>query len=343
VSRSEPATPRRRREARQRGQVATSSDLTAAAAICSGLAALAATGDAAARTLAVGIRHGLASAAGDAVPPWAALLRCLDLVVRAAGPPCAAAALGAAIAGGLQTGGLFSLAAARPRAERLGPARGLRRLASAHRAVDLGLAVMKAASIAWAGWELLRRAAPLVSTSPALTPRGLLPALAAFALHTTFALCVALALFGVLDLALARGRLQRELRMTRDEVLRERRDEEGDPRHRGERRRLHRAIATAGPVRLATCVVVNPSHVAVALRHDRGSEDPPVVLAKGRGERAAHLRAEARRSGVPIVRDVALARALDRLTEVGDAIPEELYQAAAAVLVHVHARQGEGP
>ena len=343
MSRSEPATPRRRREARLRGEVATSPDLTGAAALCAGLAALAATGEAAARTLAVGLRHGLAVAADGTVPPWTAVLRCLYLIARSAGPPCTAAALGAAIAGGLQTGGLFSLAAVRPRAERLDPARGLRRLASVRRAADVGLAAMKAAFLAWAGWELLRRAAPLVSTSPALAARGLLPALAGFALHTAFALCAVLALFGALDLAMARGHHERALRMTRDEVLRERRDEEGDPRHRGERRRLHRAIASADPVRLATCVVVNPSHVAVALRHDRGSDDPPVVLAKGRGPLAARLRAEARRAGVPMVRDVALARALDRLAEVGEAIPEELYQAAAAVLVHVHAMRGESP
>jgi type III secretion protein U len=120
-------------------------------------------------------------------------------------------------------------------------------------------------------------------------------------------------------------------------VVRERRDEEGDPRHRAERRRLQRALAGAGPVRRAACVVVNPTHVAVALEHARGSDEAPVVLAKGLGEAAARLRAEARRAGVPIVRDVALARALYRLAEVGDAIPEELYDAAAAVLVHVHA------
>jgi type III secretion protein U len=119
-------------------------------------------------------------------------------------------------------------------------------------------------------------------------------------------------------------------------VARERREDEGDPRHKAERRRWHRAFAGAGPVRRATCVIVNPTRIAVALAHARGSDDPPLVLAKGAGEAAARLRAEARRAGVPIVRDVALARALYRLSEVGDAIPEELYEAAATVLVHVY-------
>ena len=99
----------------------------------------------------------------------------------------------------------------------------------------------------------------------------------------------------------------------------------------------------AAPLRRATCLVVNPTHVAVALQHAPASDDAPVVLAKALGDAAAVLRREARRLGVPVVRDVALARALFRLAEVGEEIPEELYQAAAAVLVHVHQLQGALP
>jgi flagellar biosynthesis protein FlhB len=89
-------------------------------------------------------------------------------------------------------------------------------------------------------------------------------------------------------------------------------------------------------------VVVNPSHLAVAIRHDRGSPGAPRVVAKGAGRAAAVLRSAARRSGVPIVRDVPLAHALHRLAEVGDEIPEELYDAAAALLVHLHGPRAEG-
>jgi flagellar biosynthesis protein FlhB len=82
--------------------------------------------------------------------------------------------------------------------------------------------------------------------------------------------------------------------------------------------------------------VVNPTPVAVALLHRRGSGEAPRVLAKGTGAAAARLRSQARRAGVPVVRDPPLARALHRLAEVGDEIPEELYDAAAAVLAHLH-------
>ena len=131
--------------------------------------------------------------------------------------------------------------------------------------------------------------------------------------------------------------------MTRDEVRREQREDEGDPGHRAERRRLHRALLGAGPVSRATVVVVNPTHVAVALRHDPAGEDAPRVVAKGTGLAAARIRSAARRAAVPIVRDVPLARALFRLGEVGEEIPAELYDAAAAVLVHVYGLGGERP
>jgi type III secretion protein U len=127
--------------------------------------------------------------------------------------------------------------------------------------------------------------------------------------------------------------------MTREEVRRESRETEGDPQHRGERRRLHRALLEAGPVSRATVVVVNPTHVAVALLHRRGLDEPPRLLAKGTGESAARIRSAARRAGVPIVRDVPLARALYRLAEAGEEIPPELYDAAAGVLLHVYGRE----
>jgi flagellar biosynthesis protein FlhB len=127
--------------------------------------------------------------------------------------------------------------------------------------------------------------------------------------------------------------------MTRDEVRREAREENGDPQHRAERRRLHHALVEAGPVSKATVVIVNPTHVAVALLHRQDHDEAPRVLAKGTGEGAARIRSAARRAGVPIVRDVALARALFRLAEAGEEIPVELYEAAAAVLVHVYGRE----
>jgi type III secretion protein U len=339
-ARTEQATPRRLREARRRGEVAVSRELCGAAALMSGLAVLAATGPALAAELARLVRGALAEAVSPAAPTQAAaLLHASAALARAALPPCAAAGLGGLAAGLFQTGGLFTLEAIRPRLERLDPARGLGRLFSGARLASLALGLSKASfALAAAAW--LGRAAlwPALGSSR-LAAAPLLRVGAAIALRLALGLGALLALLGLVELLAARRRQRRALMMTRAEVQRERRDDEGDPRLVAERRRLGRALAAA-PLRRAACLVVNPTHVAVALQHAPASDEAPVVLAKGLGQAAAALRREARRLGVPVVRDVALARALFRLADVGEEIPEELYHAAAAVLLHVHRLQG---
>jgi type III secretion protein U len=255
-------------------------------------------------------------------------------VLRLSAPPLLAALVAALAVGLLQTGGLLSAAPLAPKLERLNPARGLGRLLSAERLTTVGISVLKAAlvvALAAASWG------PATAALSQL-PRAVAPERAIGALLWPLAgrLGALLLGFGALDLLLARWRHQRRLRMSRDELRRELREQEGDPALRAERRRAHRALAEAAPLARATCLVVNPTHVAVALHHQRGSGEAPRVLAKGTGAAAARLRAQARRAAIPIVHDPPLARALHRLAEVGDEIPEELYDAAAAVLAHLH-------
>jgi type III secretion protein U len=251
--------------------------------------------------------------------------------------PAAACALAAgALAGVLQSGFAFAPGALRPRLDRVDPLRGLRRLASPSQLTALALALAKACVLVAIAWGWLRERAPTLAALPALDAARALAA-APFVAGLAARLALAFLAFGALDLGLAWRRRRAALRMTRDEVRREHREQEGDPAHRAERRRVHRALLDAGPVARATVVVVNPTHLAVALRHDRSGDEAPRVLAKGAGLAAARIRSAARRAGVPIVRDVPLARALHRLAEVGDEIPEELYEAAAAILAYLYA------
>jgi type III secretion protein U len=335
-ARTEEPTPRRLREARRRGEVARSADLGAAAALAGGLAALALLGPGLAADLARALRAA-AGGPGAPVDPAAALRATALLVLRLAVPPAACAAACAALAGAVQTGFTFSPDAARPRLARLDPWRGLARLVDPAQAARTALGVVKAAALVlllaawWRGAARTLVALPRASAPGALG--AVLPLLAGLALR----LAAALALLGALDLALEARRVRRALRMTRDEVRRELREDEGDPAHRAERRRLHRALLEADAVSRATVVVVNPTRLAVALRHERGGGDAPRVVAKGTGRDAARIRSAARRAGVPIVRDVPFARALHRLADVGDELPEELYEAAAALLAHLYA------
>jgi type III secretion protein U len=336
ASRTEEPTPRRLREARRRGEVARSAELSGAAALIAGLAGVAFAGPGLCADLARLVRAGLARAAAGSADPVAVLRDATAAVLRLALVPAAAALVAGALCAALQAGFGLAPEALRPRLERIDPFKGLRRLVDPSQLARAGLGVVKAAVLAavLAAW-LRERAAPLAQL-PRADAAALLRAAPAL-LGLLWRLAAAFLAFGVVDWALARRRHLRSLRMTRDEVRREHREDEGDPGHRAERRRRHRALLEAGPVSRATVVVVNPTHVAVALRHERRGEDAPRILAKGVGLAALRIRSAARRAAVPIVRDVPLARALYRLADVGDEIPEELYEAAAAVLAHLYA------
>jgi flagellar biosynthetic protein FlhB len=160
--------------------------------------------------------------------------------------------------------------------------------------------------------------------------------LAAVALHVG----IVAAFLAALDVVHARHAFLKRMRMTRVEVQRELKESEGEPHRKAERRRLHHEILEHQmfeAVAQADCVVINPDHLAVALRHDAESPGAPRVVARGRRLMAAKIREIARQHGIPIIRNVPLARALVEL-ELDQEIPAELYPAVAEVLRFVHRR-----
>lgn len=340
--RTHPPSPRRLREARRRGDVPVSRALVGLGATSCGLAAVAMAGPSLAMQEADALREALATAVSGAesVPPGA-LLASLGRVALVASAPAAAACAGALLAGLLQTGGLLAPEALMPRLERIDPGEGIRRLLSPAGAGPAVVAALSAAAAMSLGaWHLVDRA-PTLSQVPRMRVGAATAVAGGAALAALPALAGLLAAAGLADLLLRRRRHLHRLRMSRAELERDRREDEGDPRQRAERRRLHASLG--GAAARPTCLVVNPSRIAVVLAHHRGGDDPPVVLAKAAGALAVGLRREARRLGIPVVPDRALARALFRLADVGEAIPEELYEATAAVLAYVHGLDAGGP
>jgi flagellar biosynthesis protein FlhB len=316
--------------------------------LLTGLASLAAGGaaailalPAALRDLSTATRRALLVLPVEAAPVLGAILDAVGMLARVSLPPCAAAFAAALVVGGLQAGFLFAPGALAWRWSRLDPAAWL------PRTLSFGALGRGSVAIALPPISLAVAAAAVAPHVRALgqAARAVPPAAARVAAEVVRASAAAVAglllAAAVAELLLVRVRHLRRLRMTRVEVERDHREDEGDPRLRAERRRLHQRALAAAP-RRATCLVVNPTHLAVALHHRPADDDAPVVGAKGAGARAVALRREARRLGIPVVHDPPLARALYRLADVGDQIPEELFEAAAAVLAHVHALRQEG-
>jgi len=341
---TEEPTPRRLAEARRRGEVAVSRDLISAAAVAAALAVLA-IGGAGLTARLIGYWRGAFAAASTTAGVGAGLSAGLGALARALAAPLAAALGAALLAGLVQTRGLVALSAVAPRFDRLSPGEGLRRLGSGVAALQAAKGALKGAVVALlVGWLLVPQLAGL--TGLAGTPAAaVLGALGLLARRLVLGVALAALALGAADLLFVRRAHRRRLRMTREEVRREQRETEGDPRHRAERQRLHREVLEQrmiADVRKADVVVVNPEHIAVALRYDGDRDAAPVVVASGEHLLAERIKQVARQAGVPILRDVTLARSLRALPE-GDEIPPALYEAVAEVIRVVQGGVGTPP
>lgn len=149
-----------------------------------------------------------------------------------------------------------------------------------------------------------------------------------------------------LDYAASYHRSLTQLKRTDRELRDDQKEQDGDPRLKAFRRQRARKIALAislNAVRDADVVVTNPTHLAVALKYDRGSDEAPRVLCKGADHIAARIRSEARRASVPRIQNRPLARALYRRCEIGEAVPSDLFVPVAKVLAVVFRRRKQRP
>jgi flagellar biosynthesis protein FlhB len=204
---------------------------------------------------------------------------------------------------------------------------------------ELLLALAKLAVLGGATWTTLRDAS---LTLPALldaAPPAQLAVVLGWLGRLAVNVLTALAILAGADLAFAFWRYARKMRMGRDEAKRDLKEDEGDPLIRAQRRARQRELArnrVALEVPRADAVIVNPEHVAVAIRYRPDESAAPRVTAKGQDHLALVMRAIARAHGVPVVENPPLARLLARQVKVGGEVPIETYQAVAAVLAFVY-------
>ena len=265
--------------------------------------------------------------------------------VRLSGPALGGAlvaSLGVSVA---MVGFEFNAEHVMPKLERINPAAGLKRLFSVRSLVELAKGLLVTAVVSVLVWSEVERTGQEAMGAVWLEGAGGLSQLVARLGPLATRLAWVLLALGVGDYALARRRHLKDLMMTREEVKREYKESEGDPHHKAQRKALQRQFAQGGVARgvgKATALVVNPTHLAVALRYDDKECEAPYLVAKGREQDALALRSEAQRLGIPVHRDIQLARTLIHY-DVGEQIPEELYQTAAVVLsVAMESRDADG-
>jgi len=340
---TEEPTRHRRKEARKEGQTAKSTDLTQAVTLCCVLTAVALsiglTRDAMKALMATGLQfvgghdHSMENLGAQM---WAFAKAAFVAVVPALG-----ASMLASVAATLpQTGGLLvSMKPVVPDLQRVSPAAGLKRLFSLQSIIDLLKMVVKALVVSVVAWQTFGWIAPLVVGSMYQPLPQLSQLLWESVLRFVAEVGGVSLLIGVVDYMLQRYMLTRKLRMSKDEIKRERKQQDGDPVIKQERKRLGREMATAAPrerVSAANLMVVNPTHYAVAIRYAPLEHPLPRVVAKGLDEHALELRRLAAEAAVPIVGNPPVARRLFKV-DVDAPIPPELFETVAALLRWVDA------
>jgi flagellar biosynthesis protein FlhB len=233
-----------------------------------------------------------------------------------------------------------------PDFDKLNPANGVTRLFSTSALVKGLFTLLKVGALALVAYIVLEGRAGIITSLSRDRLAGAAPAAWAVVMRLALYLTAAVALVAVLDYFYQRYKFEQNLRMTKEEVKRELKEEDGDPQIKARMRQLARERSRRkmlSEVPKATVVVTNPTHYAVALRYDPTRDDAPVVVAKGAGAFAKRIVAAAREKGVAVVERPPLARALHAGVKEGKPIPGALFKAVAEVLAFVYRLRGTGP
>jgi flagellar biosynthetic protein FlhB len=340
---TEKATPKRRKEARQKGQVAKSSDFNGAIVLVAGTVAVVAMGPA----VVSGTGNFMHSAFAQIANPNAALTAAglngifqlvLTTMLGTVAPIAAVCAATALLSNVAQIGFRPSIAALKPDVKRINPAAGFKNLFGPRLLFETGKNLAKVGSVgAVAAMALIPQLTNL-GASVGTTPSALGQLMKAGALGIVERAAIAYLVIGVIDLVYQRRRHNKALKMTKQEVKDEFKHHSLPPEVRSAQRRRQRQMARArmmAAVPEADVVVTNPTHYAVALSYS-GDHPAPVVVAKGQDNVAFQIRRLAEENGVPVVPDPPTARALHASVEINQMIPEELFAAVAQVLAHVY-------
>ena len=340
--RTEQATPKRREDARKKGDVPRSRELTMTGVMLSGAASMLLFSGPFSRRLLEAIASGLSIDRAQAYDT--------SYIVQAfssvAGEifigliPLGVILLGAVFLSAASIGGWsFSTEAMSFKAERMSPIKGIKRIFSANSLNELIKAIAKFSLVAaiagsWLWWS--------VDEIISLGRQPILPAISrAIEICGVSLLVVScgLILIAAADVPFQLWQYQKKLRMTRQQVRDELKETEGRPEVKSRIRALQQQIATRRMMEElpnADVVITNPTHFAVALKYDDATMGAPRMLAKGQDLIAARIREIATEHKVPLFSAPPLARALFRSTEIGDEIPSKLYTAVAQVLAYIY-------
>lgn len=235
-----------------------------------------------------------------------------------------------------QVGPVFTFEKMSPKLSHMNPGEGLKRMFSLDNLFEVAKSLAKTLLLGLFTWIIVAMSFDKLMALPAGEADGALSAYGGLTFKLLAGTVVLFVFVSLMDLAYQKHSFTKKMRMSRRDIRQEAKDSEGDPHVKSHRRQLHQEWAQQNAVqaaRDASVLVVNPTHIACALAYDPAEHAAPVLLGKGEGLIAKAMREAAEDQGVPIIRNVELARALRDKAAIDDIVPQDLFAAVAEVIL----------
>ena len=342
AEKTEQPTPKRLRKAREKGQVAQSEELPEAVSIVVLVIVLTLTAPSLLQWFIMQMEQGMSGQIGVFVnnETFINFLNTIIISSTIAMLPVFAALFAGSVLSCVVVSGLnFAPQALSLKFSAINPVNGFEKLFNVKSIVKLGISIAKLIFVSIIIWRYLHSRIDTLAALRWAWSAQIIAAIAKITLGMLIRVCVALLIIAAIDVFFQKWKYMQDLKMTKQEVKEEQRDLDGSPEVKSRIRRIQIAMAKKRmlqDVPKANVVLVNPTHVAVALRYDAKTMEAPIMVAKGADHLAEKIREIARAYGVPIIRKPELARTIYSTVKPGNAIPETLYSAVAEVLAMIY-------
>lgn len=348
---TEKATPKRKQDARKKGQVLHSREISSALTLLILFLSIKLLGNymyqefiAFFRLCTDDLANSLDSSSVNE------LLRLLGIVLvqllKLVGPLFGIAVVVGFVASYAQVGSLFTMETLKPKLSNLNPFNGIKRIFSIRGLVELVKALLKITVVGIVAWQSLRAEENNIIKLMDLDLVSSAGYILSTAIDIAIKICVIMVVIGVLDYGYQWWQYEKDLKMTKQEVKEEYKEMEGNPEIKQKIKQKQREMSMRrmlAEVPKADVVITNPTHFAIAIRYDPEKAPAPIVIAKGQDYLAQRIRDVAKANGVEIVENKPLAQALYKAVEIGRQVPPELYQAVAEILAFVYQLKGKLP
>jgi len=340
---TEDATPKRLREARKKGDVAKSKDLSMVFVMIAVFSAIAFMSGFIASEIKEFMRFAYSQIANTPITGYVLMevgKAAFFTLAKVLGPILLAGLVSALFIGMAQVGAIFSPEPLKPKFEKLNPVEGFKNMFKMVTFIELLKNMAKLTIVIYLAYSTIDSFMQEILLSSQVNMIEAVKMTGQIVYMFFIKVMIVFFVIALIDMAVQQWNYKKRHRMSKDEVKREYKQDEGSPEIKGERRRLHREMVFGGGdtknnVKNADAVVKNPVHVAVAIKYSRDEMAAPEIVAKGQKKYADYILSLAEEYNVPVIRNIPLAWSLLQIDE-GGAIPEDLYEPVAEVLSMVY-------